>query len=202
MGVFDMTNNVTLGRHLSISWQDDPIRLTFMFARYKHVARLLKGKRRVLEVGCGDGFCTGIVRQFCDEVYGIDINGNDLPKDDTRYQRHDITQRPFAYGVFDAAYSLDCLEHIKPELTDTVIRNIMANVNGPLIIGMPSLESQTYASPRAKAEHVNCMTQEQLRATMLRHFKNVFMLGVQDETLTTGYGPMCQYHLAIGADKL
>lgn len=195
---------IALGKHLEISWRDDPIRLTFMFARYKHVARLLTGKQRVLEVGCGDGFCTDIVRQFVGEVIGIDINASDLPVDDSRYVSHDITTEPLMFYMgtpFDAAYSLDCLEHVAPELTDTFISNTIANVNGPLIIGMPSKESQIYASPRSKAEHVNCMSSEELRAVMLRHFRDVFMLTMHDETLGTSYGKMAHYLLAIGSCK-
>jgi hypothetical protein len=29
------------------------------------------------------------------------------------------------------------------------------------------------------------------------HFSNVFMFGMNDETLHTGYGPMCHYRLAV-----
>lgn len=192
---------IALGKHLEMSWRDDPIRLTFMFARYKHVARLLNGKNRVLEIGCGDGFCTNIVRQFCGQVIGIDLVND--PEWGYGHTKHDITAGPYPTNTpFDAAYSLDCLEHIAPQHTDAVIGNIMACVDGPLIIGMPSRESQIYASPRAKDGHVNCMSSTELRACMLRHFRTVFMFGIQDETLTTGYGPMCHYLLAIGSDKL
>jgi len=62
---------------------------------------------------------------------------------------------------------------------------------------MPSLESQEHASPPSKAGHINCKTEPQLREFMIRHFHNVFLFGMNDETLHTGFGPMAHYRLAL-----
>src|SRR5438045_8056364 len=45
------------------TWRDDPRRLLFVLSRYKFVAKMLAGKRRVLEVGCADAFGTRLVQQ-------------------------------------------------------------------------------------------------------------------------------------------
>ena len=66
-----------------------------------------------------------------------------------------------------------------------------------VICGMPSLESQPYASELSRAGHVNCKTEEQLRQTLGKFFRNVLLFGMNDETLHTGFGPMCHYRLAI-----
>lgn len=191
-----------LGPHLSMGWRDDPKRLAFTFARYKFVAKMLNGKHSVLEIGCGDGFATRIVAQSVRSVVGISIDAHELPQDseNMRFLLHDIlSDKRIANGaVFDGAYSLDCLEHIRPDDTDRFIRAVKACTKGPFIVGMPSLESQQYASPRSKAGHINCMTQDQLRDKMREHFSEVFMFGMNDEVLHTGFGPMCQYLLAIG----
>ena len=59
---------------------------------------------------------------------------------------------------FDAIYSLDVLEHIHPEKEDLFISNCVKSLkkDGVLIFGMPSFESQLYASPESKEGHVNC----------------------------------------------
>lgn len=195
MGAVGEVPKVELGNHYSVSWRDDPKRLVFMLARYKFVAKMFHGKQKVLEVGCGDGFGSGIVAQAVNNIVGIDIDSTSLPARGNFFF-HDITKGPFGSG-FDAAYSLDCLEHIQPTLTDAFFENIRQTVQGPVIIGMPSAEAQPYASPRAKAEHVNCMTEDELRAACSRHFTEVFLFGMNDETLHTGYGPMCHYRLAL-----
>ena len=55
-------------------------------------------------------------------------------------------------GPFDGVYPLDVLEHIRPEDEDVFIRNMIAPLteHGVLILGMPSIESQAYASRLSK----------------------------------------------------
>jgi hypothetical protein len=43
-------------------WHDDPRRLLFLLSRYKFVAKMLSGRRHVLEVGCADAFGTRVVQ--------------------------------------------------------------------------------------------------------------------------------------------
>jgi len=52
-----------LGLMSSQVWRDDPRRLLFVLARYKFVAKMFAGMKKVLEVGCADAFGTRIVRQ-------------------------------------------------------------------------------------------------------------------------------------------
>ena len=62
---------------------------------------------------------------------------------------------------------------------------------------MPSLESQEYASPQSKAGHVNCKSGNDLKKTLEKHFKNVFVFSMNDEVIHTGYYPMAHYLLAL-----
>src|SRR5580658_5907787 len=91
------------------------------------------------------------------------------------------------------------LEHIPPSEEDGVIRRLVSVLEptGVLIVGMPSLESQVYASAPSRAGHINCKTEAQLRSLLERYFVNVFLFGMNDEVLHTGYGPMCHYRLAL-----
>ena len=50
-----------LGLMTSAAWHQDPRRLLFLFSRYKFVAKMFTGKKRVLEVGCGDALGTRMV---------------------------------------------------------------------------------------------------------------------------------------------
>jgi predicted SAM-dependent methyltransferase len=105
-------------------------------------------------------------------------------------------------GLYDGIYSLDVLEHIPQQGEDEVIRRMIDALEpkGAVIIGMPSLESQAYASPPSKAGHINCKTEPEFRALMQRHFNNVFIFGMNDEVVHTGYGPMAHYRLALACD--
>jgi len=191
-----------MGAMLSLAWDEDPKRLAFTFSRYKFVAKMLAGMEDVLEVGCGDSTGSWIVAQHVGALTAIDKDKDLLasaPAAPIRRQVHDIVDLPYP-GSFDGVFALDVLEHIRTEHEEAFMRHVSRalRVYGTMIIGMPSLESQAYASARSKAAHVNCKTEDGLRSTMERYCRRVFMFGMNDETLHTGYGPMCHYRLAVG----
>ena len=199
-----------LGVEKNANWQRDPKRLVFVLSRYKFVAKMLAGKRRVLEIGCGDAFPARIVLQEVGELHAVDIDPlfieDALERADPDWPFtlavHDMLAGPVA-GEFDAAFSLDVLEHIAPADERRFLENALASLTpeGVLIIGTPSFESQVYAAPLSKAGHVNCKKAPELKALMLEYFDNVFMFSMNDEVVHTGYQPMAQYIFAIGAGK-
>src|SRR5260370_42656350 len=115
---------------------------------------MLSGKQRVLEVGCGDAFGTRIVLQeagaVCavdfDEVFIRDVNSRMEERWRFKCQTHNMLSGPVE-GPFDAAYSLDVIEHIPRADELRFMDNITQSLdnNGVLLIGTPSLQSQAYA---------------------------------------------------------
>jgi 2-polyprenyl-3-methyl-5-hydroxy-6-metoxy-1,4-benzoquinol methylase len=190
----------------NLVWYDDPKRLTFLLSRYKFVAKMLSGKGSVLEVGCADAFGTRIVCQEVGEVTSIDFDPI-FVKDakgrmDDRWKFkclvHDILEAPVP-GTFEAAYAVDVLEHIPREQELRFVSNIVHSLtdHGVLIIGIPSIESQAYASDISKEGHVNCKDHKELKDLMLRFFHNVFIFSMNDEVVHTGFYKMAHYLLAM-----
>lgn len=189
-------------------WLQDPKRLAFLLSRYKFTARMLEGQHRVLEVGCADAFGSRIVRQAVkhltasdfDPVFIQDAASVADPTWPLEFLVHDMIERPVT-PAFTAAYALDVLEHILPSDEQRFLENLTGSLtdDGVAIIGMPSLESQQYASTPSKEGHVNCQSGTGLRATMARHFEHVFMFSMNDEVVHTGFHPMAHYLLALCA---
>ena len=200
----------TMGLMASQAWYDDPKRLAFTLSRYKFVAKMLAGSEHVLEVGCADAFGTRVVVQEVKKLTAVDFDP--LFVDDTNSRMsdrwkfecrvHDMLAGPVA-GQFDGAYALDVLEHIVPENEERFLRNISSSLTprGVMIIGMPSLESQPYASALSKEGHVNCKTMPDLKAVMQGYFHNVFMFSMNDEVVHTGYHKMAHYLFALCCGK-
>lgn len=192
-------------------WQDDPRRLAFVLARYKFVSKLFSGMKRVLEVGCADAFGTRVVLQEVDSVTAIDFDPIFI--EDARERMdpewpidcrvHDMLAGPIA-EAFDGAYAIDVLEHISPDREDDFLANIVASLSGTgvLVVGMPSLQSQPYASPPSRAGHVNCKDATGLRQTVSRFFANVFIFSMTDEIVQAGGSPMAHYLFAVGCVPL
>lgn len=199
-----------LGLMTSWAYRDDPKRLTFTFARYKFVAKMMVGLEDVLEAGCGDAFATRIVLQAVKRLTAVDFDSSFVEDANSRMSdrwpltcfRHDLLAGPVP-GSFDGAYSLDVLEHIPQDREHQFISNMIAPVtdHGVVIVGMPSLQSQVYASPQSKEGHVNCKDQNDLRAFMQRYFHNVFMFSMNDEIIHTGFHAMSHYNIALCCGK-
>ena len=180
-------------------------------SRYKFVAKMLEGESEVLEVGCSDGWksrivaqavgkltCIDVDRKAIDEVTNRSIFGN--PRWQVDSFIHDMLERD-TEQKFNAAFSLDVLEHIEEGHEKRFLDGIYDSLifPGTCIMGMPSLESQAFASPLAKRYHVNCKTQEDLRDLMGEYFEHVFMFSMNDEVVHTGYGRMSHYNIALCA---
>jgi SAM-dependent methyltransferase len=200
----------SLGLHSNKQWHEDPKHLMFSMARYKFVSKMLAGKNKVAEVGCGDGFNARIVLQEVNELALFDIdplfveNANENCKApwhcDTAV--HDITLEPLA-EQYDACYSLDVLEHIDSSVENKVIKHYRDSIkdNGVLLIGIPSLESQQYSKPASVSGHINCKSGNEFKATLEKYFHNVFLFSMNDEVIHTGYVKLAHYLFCICTNK-
>jgi len=199
-----------LGLMVNESWNQDPKRTLFTLSRYKFVARMLEGRKHVLEVGCADAFGTRIVQQAVDNVTAVDFDPIFIADVKDRMNPHwpletfvhDMMSGPVP-GSYDAAYALDVLEHIPAQVEHHFIDNIVRSLTaeGVAIFGMPSLESQPHASPQSKAGHVNCKSGVDFKRTLEKHFHNVFVFSMNDEVVHTGFYPMAHYLLALACHR-
>ena len=120
-----------LGLMSNQTWHDDPKRLGFLLARYKFVAKMFQGLNHVLEIGAADAFGTRVVQQHVgrvtvadfDPVFVSDIKCRMNPEWEMDALEHDILKGPLE-GSYDAAYTLDLLEHIEAEQEGIFIENI------------------------------------------------------------------------------
>lgn len=69
--------------------------------------------------------------------------------------------------------------------------------DGVCIIGMPSVQSQIYASEIIKLGHVNCKTGEYLKIFLQKFFEKVLFFTMIDEAVHTGFQPMAHFLLAL-----
>lgn len=199
-----------LGLRSSQSWHDDPKHLLFRLSRYKFTAKMLSGSQNVLEIGCGDAFGTRLVQQEVVALSGTDFDPLFIKDAEERMVErwkfpvftHDLIDGPIS-GSYDGIYSLDVLEHINAKDELIFLKNALSPLteHGVAIIGMPSLESQAYASPTSRAGHVNCKSLPELKELMQSLFHNVFMFSMNDEVVHTGYHPMAHYLFAICTGK-
>ena len=193
----------------SVMWRTDPKLLLFTLSRHKFVAKMLSGYQRVLEVGCGDAFASRLINIEVKELHSLDFDPLFIedakrradPEWPVTFTVHDILAAPYlAGGAFDAAFSLDVIEHILPDQEDRYLKNICHSLKpgGVFLCGSPSKESQIHASEGSKAGHVNCKSGPELKELLGKYFDHVFLFGMNDEVLHTGFSPMCHYLYVLG----
>jgi 2-polyprenyl-3-methyl-5-hydroxy-6-metoxy-1,4-benzoquinol methylase len=206
------TPELTLGPWTSYSLLHDPKHMAFVLARYKFCAKMLAGKKRIMEVGCGDGFGLPMLAQHAEHVYAVDwdkrlVDGNArrlAHLKNVTYIHADLnTESP---GVtVDAALNVDVIEHLEQDKEPAFLDHLVGSLpaDGVLITGTPNITASPYASPRSEAQHINLKSMDSLRTLMERYFTNVFMFGMNDEVLHTGFAPMCHYiwSLAVGVRR-
>jgi 2-polyprenyl-3-methyl-5-hydroxy-6-metoxy-1,4-benzoquinol methylase len=197
-----------LGPHTSSAFSLDPKHLVFTLARYKFVAKMLSGRSSALEVGCGDGFSATIVAQEVERLVGIDNEPYSIENSENNDLSgemfvHDILSSPYP-EKFEAVYSLDVIEHIQAEKEHLFFNNIVSSTkeNGILIIGTPNITASDHASEGSRIGHINLKSFSSLKKSLDRYYRNVFMFGMNDEVLHTGFGPMCHYIMALAVQPI
>lgn len=188
---------------------NDPKQIGFRMARHKFVSKMLGGAR-ALEIGCQEGFTSLFVASSFRELVAIDFypaHIRDAKKYigpylvNTRFQVHDILKGPVPDpgGPFEAAFCMDVLEHIKAKDEKKFFQNMCASLlpSARVVIGMPSKESQVYASTGSKMGHVNCKSGAALKQACEKYFEHVFLFSMNDEVIHTGFYPMAHYLIAV-----
>lgn len=209
MDTYRERGGVQLGPWSSHIWRQDPRHLGFLLARYKFCAKMLAGKAEVLEIGCGDAIGIPVMLQTTGFVHGIDVESLVIEDAKARLKAEGIWQVRLSVlditaaipeGRFDAAYSLDVIEHIPAEDEDVFMRNIcrVLTPHGILILGTPNVEASKHASAASAEGHVNLKDAHSLQTLVARYFHNVFLFSMNDEIIHTGYYPMAHYLLGIG----
>ena len=200
---------VRLGANTSTIYQNDPKLLLFTLSRYKFVAKMFAGFENVLEIGCQEGFGAQVICKEVTAYTGVDFYLPHIESANERntavnakYEVLDILNGSIGQN-FDGVFALDVLEHIVPEKEDLFLQNICGSLktHGSVILGMPSIESQKYASKASKLGHVNCKNGEAFKNLLKQYFHNCFLFSMNDEVLHTGFSPMSHYLFVLASNK-
>jgi cyclopropane fatty-acyl-phospholipid synthase-like methyltransferase len=98
------------------------------------------------------------------------------------------------YGTFDTVVSLDVIEHIRPEVEAQFFATVRSNLgeDGVCVIGTPNTISDKHRSP------ANPQNADRLAESMRKLFHNVFIFGMNDEVIHTGFVSTSHYLIALG----
>ncbi len=210
--------DLKLGPNATDRYLLDPKLLGFMLSRYKFAAKMLRGCRTILDVGCGDGM--GTLTYTADtmaKVVGVDFD-QDLvdhanyvllpalrkmkPFRASRltFQCADMLQGNFFGNArFDGISCIDVIEHIEESLEHEFISRLafMLGEHGIAIIGTPNARHGQHGSVFSQVGHINNYDAGRLEESLSQHFHNVFMFSMNDEMVHTGFAALAHYLIAL-----
>lgn len=146
-------------------------------ARYEAVVRRAAAAKRVLDVGCGDGYLMGLLSPGCERVFGVDAEqrGVALASAQLRsFPNCHVTGAscyalPFPPRYFDAVLLADVIEHLEdPALCLQELRRVLAP-GGVVFVTTP------LGRPDRKLgwNHVKEYSGPELAELLGRHFASV-----------------------------
>lgn len=195
---------IELGRYYSYWFDNTPRRALYHLSYYKFAAKVIGRDRRVLDIGCSEGWGTWLLAKECGFARGVDLDPEAISTAEANWIEPSVE---FAcedfleheQGAFGGIATFDVIEHILPENAASFLRRIADSLehDGIAVIGTPSLEGQRYASEVSRRGHVNVYDGERLKHELSSHFHHVFMFGANDELVHTGFLPMAHYLIAV-----
>ena len=201
-----------LGPCASQCRRDDPKHNLFTLARYKFCAKMLIGKSRLLEIGCGDGYGLDLVLHEAkpESLTAVDFDAQLIDDnrrrlghlDNVNFLQHNVACEPLP-GRYNGAFCCDVIEHLHPDTEAAFLNNIVSvlDPHALFIVGVPNATAAQHASARSRATHINLKDAPSLRRLMSERFHNVLMFSMNDEVVHTGYHPMAHYLFALCCSK-
>ena len=153
-------------------------------AAYKFLPQYCRGKR-VIDIGCGDGYGANLLSKYASEVVGIDMDEATILHARQQYTKKNIT---FAVGdaeslqglkKFDVAVSFQLIEHIHDtERYLLHIKKVLKN-NGIAVLTTPNrlLRLKNNQKPW-NTFHVTEYSGRSLYSLLSRHFDTVEIRGL------------------------
>lgn len=183
-----------------------PFDFFLMQARYKFSARMLTAKKRILDIGCGEGWGTSLLKNICQksEVTALDKDSNCISffKEYTFFDIRILESDFFDFTedtLFDGCVCLDVIEHLPPETVPVFLDKISSHLtdDGQLILGTPSAHSAVFASQSRVQAHLKEYTPDELTKMLRKPFKTVNLFSMSDECVNTSFLDLAWYLMAV-----
>ncbi|MCK4627531.1 MAG: class I SAM-dependent methyltransferase [Sedimentisphaerales bacterium] len=196
---------ITLPPEYAYFTRDNLLQFMIRLARYKFVARQLRPRDHILEIGCGSGLGALFLAQHSSRVTAIDVKTQEIAEANSINRRNNATFEVadfFEYDPkleFDVIVMLDVIEHMEENLGRKMIQRTTRFLadDGMLIVGTPSCYSAEYQSPLSRAAHIKLYDQQELREMMETWYGRTLAFSMNDEMVHTGFAKLAWYYFVL-----
>jgi SAM-dependent methyltransferase len=175
-----------LGEERVVPW-GDPGLFAWHLARYRFARQFIAGKK-VLDVGCGEGYGAALLAERAREVTGVDYSPAAVRHasasyviPNLRFEIGNASALDPGLGTFDVATCFEVLEHLEDQ--EALLERVAALLrpDGVLVLSTPNRLVESPFERCVWGEHneyhVGLLAPEELRRRSKRHFQNVILYG-------------------------
>jgi SAM-dependent methyltransferase len=181
-----------------------PRQMLDVLSYYKFAAKMIGQKKRVLDIGCGEGFGSWVLAKECGFCTGLDMDQEAIKVAQKNFNAPfiDFTCANFfnlQAGLWDAIVNFYVLEHIEKIQAKTFIKKIIDHLTpeGVAVIGTHSLISEQFLSPAPVQRSINLYSHERLYEELSCFFDHVFLFAANEEVIQTGFSPLAHFYVAL-----
>jgi ubiquinone/menaquinone biosynthesis C-methylase UbiE len=155
-------------------------------ATYKYCIPAVTGKR-VLDYGCGTGYGTSLISEYCNKAIGVDISTEAIQYAQSHFSASNLqfmqiepveaALLPFPNSSFDVVLSFQVIEHLRdvPAYLQEIERVLAPE--GQVFIATPDRSSRLFSFQKPwNIWHLREYSREQLYNTLAVHFSDVQVL--------------------------
>ena len=156
---------------------------------YEHLHRYLfatkfSENKKVLDLGCGEGYGSDMLSKKAISVVGLDISKEAIENARLKYRRENLKFTigecdaiPFKSNSFDLVVNFEVIEHIRNQgLMLEEIRRVLSE-KGILIISSPSRKNTADNKRILNKFHVKELSREEFVNLLKEYFADISMLG-------------------------
>ena len=155
----------------------------FHIVTYDYVRDMIAGKT-VLDFGCGSGYGTARIAEYCAKVVGIDISADAVAYAKDKYRRGNLDYvavppveekaLPFPDASFDVVLSFQVIEHVRDvNAYLSEIRRVL-KPGGTFVVATPDRSSRLFPGQKPwNMWHLYEYSADALRDVVARHFGDV-----------------------------
>ncbi|HMD13369.1 MAG TPA: class I SAM-dependent methyltransferase, partial [Bacteroidota bacterium] len=168
----------------------DPVRSLEQYHRYLYASRFVRNKR-VLEIGCGEGYGTAFLSLNAADVLGIDPDESAISGARCKYQ--EFTHSRFEVGIpgeniacsadRDVAICFGTLEHLPMEKRHAMMKNLKTAM-APAGVAIITTAVRTVASA-FNGNGTDLFTPVEFAEFTKEYFKNVLFVGQKPLTVSS-----------------
>jgi 2-polyprenyl-3-methyl-5-hydroxy-6-metoxy-1,4-benzoquinol methylase len=149
---------------------------------YSLIGKYLRRNDLVLDMACGSGFGTSMLRKHADRVLGIDLDSNSINRALENYgtqgggfQCCDALKLPMSNFFFDAVVAFEIIEHVNP---DDLLREIHRTLKPNGLVALSSPQNSLGHIP-STPDHIIEFSLIQLKEIVGKYFKIEKIIGIK-----------------------